>query len=190
MQDRLGSAGNVEDINKRYPYPVVDALIAKCYSDLWDSDPESMQDMAIEYDLTLATDNGYYADLSIRPVGSSGIQWVEGNKVFIPVYQGATQSKLLGIVEPNRIPGCRLINGSRLVFDSQPQEPLKALYIPNYSDLADTDNVVLMGADSLIYKMVVQLVQATDGAPEEFYNDGRNDARPVPKKNEFRNPRQ
>ena len=100
------------------------------------------------------------------------------------------EGKILGITEPGRIPGCRLVNGTKIVFDAQPKEPVRALYIPNYTDLDDNDNVVLMGADSLIYKMVVQLIKATDQAPEEFYNDGRADARRVQMKNEFLNRRQ
>ena len=189
MQDRLAGAGNVEDINKRYPYPVLDAMIAKCYSDLWSSDPQSMQDMALEYDLVLSTDSGYYSNLSIRPIGSSALLWVSGNGVYIPTTQGGMEGKILGITEPGRIPGCRLVNGTKIVFDAQPKEPVRALYIPNYTDLDDNDNVVLMGADSLIYKMVVQLIKATDQAPEEFYNDGRDDARSVQMKNEFLNRR-
>lgn len=190
IQDRLASTGNVEDIYKRYPYPVMDALIAKLYSDLWDEDPESLQDMALEYTLTLSTDSGYYSNLTVRPVGSSGIVWVEGGGEMIPVVQGGMEGKILAKVEPGGIPRCRLVNGSKIVFDSKPMEPLTAMMIPDYSDLDDDDNVVMMGADSKIYLAILEVVRRTDKAPEEFYNDGRDDYRRVQKKNEFLSNRQ
>jgi hypothetical protein len=186
IQDRLSGSGTPDDIRKFYPYSIIEAIVSKAYSDLWNENPESMNDMAMEYDLTLSTDNGYYSTLSIKPIGSAGLLWVQGNNVFIPTVQGGMQGKILSLVEPGGIPKCQLVNGTKIVFTSKPEEPLKALYIPNYDDLDDDDNVVLMGAESAIYMKVIQMIRATDGNPEEFYNDGRNDARKVPPKQEYR----
>ena len=109
---------------------------------------------------------------------------------MIPVDQGGMEGKILGVVEPGRIPGCKLVNGTKIVYDIKPDEPLKVLMVPNYSDLDDDDNVVMMGVDTKVYQMVIQLIKMTDQAPEEFYNDGRDDARRVQMKNEFLNRRE
>lgn len=184
VQNSLSSADTTADIRKRYPYPRVNEFIAKVYSDSSVLDPESLQDMAIEYSLTLTqSGNTYSSTLSTRPVGSWGLLWVSGNNAMIPVDQGGMQGKILGIVEPGRIPGCRLV-GDTIVYDSKPEEPLLALMVPNFSDLLDTDNVIAMGNDVKIYQMVVQLIKFTDVRPEETYNDGRDDAMRVQLKRE------
>ena len=190
IQNRLAGTGTVEDLSKRYPYKVISEMIGKAYSDVFATDPASMQDMAIEYDLVLSTNNGNYSTLPVRPIGSSGLLWVEGNSQMIPVDQGGMEGKILGVVEPGRIPGCKLVNGTKIVYDIKPDEPLKVLMVPNYSDLDDDDNVVMMGVDTKVYQMVIQLIKMTDQAPEEFYNDGRDDARRVQMKNEFLNRRE
>jgi hypothetical protein len=190
IQNRLAGTGTVEDLSKRYPYKVISEMIGKAYSDVFATDPASMQDMAIEYDLVLSTNNGNYSTLPVRPIGSSGLLWVEGNSQMIPVDQGGMEGKILGVVEPGRIPGCKLVNGTKIVYDIKPDEPLKVLMVPNYSDLDDDDNVVMMGVDTKVYQIAIQLIKMTDQAPEEFYNDGRDDARRVQMKNEFLNRRE
>jgi hypothetical protein len=190
IQNRLAGTGTVEDLSKRYPYKVISEMIGKAYSDVFTTDPAAMQDMAIEYDLVLSTDSGNYSTLPVRPIGSSGLLWVEGNSQMIPVDQGGMEGKILGVVEPGRIPGCRLVNGTKIVYDIKPAEPLKVLMVPNYSDLDDDDNVIMMGVDTKVYQIAIQLIKMTDQAPEEFYNDGRDDARRVQMKNEYLNRRE
>lgn len=190
IQNRLAGTGTVEDLSKRYPYKVISEMVGKAYSDVFATDPASMQDMAMEYDLTLSTDNGYYSTLPVRPIGSSGLLWVEGNSQLIPVDQGGMEGKIMGVVEPGRIPGCKLVNGTKIVYDVKPVEPLKVLMVPNYSDLDDDDNVIMMGVDTKVYQIAIQLIKMTDQAPEEFYNDGRDDARRVQMKNEYLNRRE
>lgn len=185
IQDRLNGSGTPDDIRKFYPFSIISALLSKAWSDLFSENPMSMEDMAVEYDLVISTDAGFYSTLLVKPIGSAGILWVEGNKIFIPVDQGGMESKILGIVEPGKIPGCRLVSGSKLVFDSRPSEPVKAMYIPNFDDMDDDDNMIVIGADSLLYMRVIQMIKSTDGQPEEFYNDGRNDSRKVQPKQEF-----
>jgi len=190
IQDRLSSTGTTADIRKRYPYVVVSEFISKVYSDSSVLEPDSLQDMAIEYSLALTTSGTTYSStLTTRPVGSWGLLWVSGNNQLIPVDQGGMQGKILGTVEPGRIPGCRLV-GNTIVYDSKPVEPLAVLMVPNFSDLADTDNVIMMGNDTKVYQLVADLIRRTDNRPEETYNDGRDDAMRVQPKREFLERRQ
>lgn len=182
IQDRLGAAGAPADIRKFYPSQIIDQFIGKVYSDLAQQKPKVLQDMALEYDLTLSnTGNTFYSTLPVKPIGSFGILWVEGNGIFIPTDQGGMEAKILKKVEPGRIPGCRLV-GNTIRYDSKPVEPLTALMIPDYKELSDNDNVIMTGAEVQVYRMVVELIRVTDIRPEEIYNDGKDDSRPLPKK--------
>lgn len=184
LQDRLSGAGTTSDIRKRYPYTVIEAIVSKVYSDSSSLDPESLQDMALEYTLTLTqTGTVFSSSLPVRPVGSWGLLWVSGNEQFIPTSQGGMQNKILGIVEPGRINGCRLV-GDTIVYDRKPEEPLSVLMVPNFDDLSNNDNVIMMGNDTKIYEAVVRLIRMTDVRPEEVYNDGRDDSMKVQPKRE------
>lgn len=181
IQDRLAGAGAEADIRKRYPYRVVEALISRVYRDVSLKSQPWLNDMAMEYSYDV---EGCDVVLSPKPVGSHGVIWVESAGVMYPVDQGGMESKILSIVEPGRIPGCRLINGKTLRFDKKICGKVCVMMIASFDDLQDDDEWIMPGADSTIYEMVVQLLRMTDQRPEENYNDGRDDFMRVQPKQE------
>lgn len=170
--NRLSGSGVEADLNKRYPYKVVEQVIARVYRDSSLTSQPFFKDMAQDYEYDI---DGKEITLSPKPVGSHGLIWVEVDGVFQQVFQGGMEAKILRAVEPGANGGCRLINGKRLKFEDCFTGKVCVTMIPAFEDLADTDEWLMPGAESAMYEMVVQLIKLTDIRPEEAYNDGRDD---------------
>lgn len=180
IQDRLGSTGTPADLRSRYPFQVIEALIAKAYADIAYVNPPAAEDLAIQYtDVPIVAG---VATLPVKPVGSFGILWVEAAGVFIPVDQGGIENKILKKVEPGKIKSCVLRNGNTLKFSNCNINSVDILMIPDFAELDEQQNIDMPGAEMLIYQQVIEIMRLTDTRPQEVYNDGREDAPKVPPK--------
>lgn len=173
IQDRLGSSGTPADLRSRYPFQVIEVLIAKAYSDLAYINPPSAEDIAIQYtDISVTAG---LATLPVKPVGSFGILWVESAGVFIPVEQGGTESKILNSVEPGKLKGCLLQNGNVLKIWDCDIDTVDVLMIPDFAELDENQNIAMPGVEMMIYQQVIEVMRSTDVRPQEVYDDGRED---------------
>lgn len=174
IQDRLGSSGTPADLRTRYPFQVVEVLIAKAYADIAYLNPSAAEDLAIQY--TGITVTAGVASLPVKPVGSFGVLWVESAGVLIPVEQGGMESKILKKVEPGKLKGCLLQNGNTLKIWDCDIDTVDVLMIPDFAELDQSQEVVMPGVEMMIYQQVIEVIRSTDTRPQEVYNDGREDA--------------
>jgi len=174
IQNRLAGDDVTDDIKGKYPYQVIAYLVGLVYTDLSYKSENGKRDTSVPYELQRqGVSPRYYVNLPVTPLmGSDSITYVSGSDgCFYPTRMGTIENHIMNIIKPQTCFTTTYLQGSKLYFNGTPTENITVEMIPNPNSMDDDAFISLPGKESIIFQMVVQLIQQAGIKPGETYNN-------------------
>ena len=85
--------------------------------------------------------------------------------------QGIEEAEIMAVINPSLKVFATRIIGNKLYFNAAPEATINIEILPDFNDLGDDDNVVVEGAMTELFSMVMGKMRENTSQLEEVYNN-------------------